>query len=262
MIRRCGPSRRTGRRDRAAGAAVRPPSAQTRADLIPLGQSAASGAVCQAVRDYDDPVVQGAGRRAWNIRAAAGGRAARAASTPYPQTTRRRRPWETALDHPRPMLRRKSRRPWRAWAPANRRACRSAWRQGPLPGLHHQAAAGTYAAEGAAQIADVLETGLKVVSGKGYMPAANGPRADLSRQRRSRPYFGGATGGLARAQAAATADLGPPARPRLRPEQRVALRGRHRPAALVADAERAARRRPRWATPDEPGAQRLEQSNT
>ena len=42
--------------------------AQTRADLIPLGRSAASGAVCQAVRDYDDPVVQAAGRRAWNIR--------------------------------------------------------------------------------------------------------------------------------------------------------------------------------------------------
>ena len=45
-----------------------PASAQTRADLIPLGASAASGAVCQAIRDYDDPVVQGAGRRAWNIR--------------------------------------------------------------------------------------------------------------------------------------------------------------------------------------------------
>lgn len=42
-------------------------SAQTRADLIPLGQSSASGAVCQAVRDYDDPVVQAAGRRAWSI---------------------------------------------------------------------------------------------------------------------------------------------------------------------------------------------------
>ena len=42
--------------------------AQTRADLIPLGQSAASGAVCQAVRDYDDPLAQGPGRRAWNIR--------------------------------------------------------------------------------------------------------------------------------------------------------------------------------------------------
>ena len=42
--------------------------AQTRADLIPLGRSAASGAVCQAVRDYDDSVVQAAGRRAWNIR--------------------------------------------------------------------------------------------------------------------------------------------------------------------------------------------------
>ncbi|MGZ3376125.1 MAG: hypothetical protein ACXU8S_05975, partial [Phenylobacterium sp.] len=41
--------------------------AQTRADLIPLGRSAASGAVCEAVRDYDDPVVQGQGRRGWNI---------------------------------------------------------------------------------------------------------------------------------------------------------------------------------------------------
>ena len=32
--------------------------AQTRADLIPLGRSAASGAVCEAVRDYDDPRLQ------------------------------------------------------------------------------------------------------------------------------------------------------------------------------------------------------------
>ena len=42
--------------------------AQTRADLIPLGRSAASGAVCEALRDYDDPVVQAAGRRGWNVR--------------------------------------------------------------------------------------------------------------------------------------------------------------------------------------------------
>src|SRR5436305_7000705 len=43
-------------------------AAQTRADLIPLGRSGASGAVCEAVRDYDDPVVQAAGRRGWNVR--------------------------------------------------------------------------------------------------------------------------------------------------------------------------------------------------
>src|SRR5262245_30976333 len=45
-----------------------PVAAQTRADVIPLGRSAASGAVCQAYRDYDDTAVQAPGRRAWTVR--------------------------------------------------------------------------------------------------------------------------------------------------------------------------------------------------
>jgi CHAT domain-containing protein len=37
-------------------------------ELFPLGQSGASGAVCEAVRDYQDPLGQGADAKAWRLR--------------------------------------------------------------------------------------------------------------------------------------------------------------------------------------------------
>lgn len=37
-------------------------------ELFPLGQSAASGAVCEAVRDYQDPLGQGPQAKAWRLR--------------------------------------------------------------------------------------------------------------------------------------------------------------------------------------------------
>ncbi len=48
----------------AAGGA---PAAAAPRDDFPLGQSARSGLVCQAVRDWDDPVGGGSGRRAWQV---------------------------------------------------------------------------------------------------------------------------------------------------------------------------------------------------
>ncbi|WP_337189102.1 CHAT domain-containing protein [Phenylobacterium sp.] len=179
-----------------------PAKAQTRADLIPLGQSAASGAVCQAVRDYDDPSVQAAGRRTWNIRC---------------------RGWEGSLGRLYVMPRAddvqvvESALATRASCEAGkseelaglgavtRRACRSVAGQAPYLAYASERRGGYYAAEGPAQIADILETGLKVVAGAIRPPAASDVQTSAASAEIAAD-FGGATGGLARSQAAAAAD--------------------------------------------------------
>lgn len=183
--------------------------AQTRADLIPLGRSATSGAVCEAVRDYDDPVVQAQGRRGWNVHC---------------------RGWDVSLGRIYFLPNTAAETAW-SQALANRAACAAA-KSGTVAGLspvtrracHAAGSNATYvayvakhgrrlvAAEGASQIADVLETGLRVVAGAAKPPAAaevqiSAASAEIAAD------FGGASGGLARAQAAAAAD---PARLRTR----------------------------------------------
>lgn len=176
--------------------------AQTRADLIPLGQSAASGAVCQAVRDYDDPVVQAAGRRAWSIRCRGWeGSLGRLYALPK---ARDAQAWDAALGA-RAQCSAGKAGSVAGVGPVSRRACRSAAGQAPYVAYTADKAGRLYAAEGAAQIADVLETGLKVVSGAVKPPA----QAEVQTSAASAEIaadFGGATGGLARSQAAAAAD--------------------------------------------------------
>jgi CHAT domain-containing protein len=182
---------------------------QTRADLIPLGQSATSGAVCQAVRDYDDPVVQAAGRRAWNIRC---------------------RGWEGSLGRIYAFDKAADASAWEAALPAraqcadtktqdlgalagvSRRACRSVRGSAPYVTYAARKGAGAYAAEGPAQIADVLETGLKIAAGTVKAPAAAAVQTSAASAEIAAD-FGGAAGGLARSQAAASTD---PARLRAR----------------------------------------------
>jgi CHAT domain-containing protein len=189
----------------ATGAAA----AQTRADVVALGRSATSGAVCQAFRDYDDPVALGAGRRAWAVRCRgwdgvlgrlyALDKAADAGS------------WQNALAGRATCAEPKS-QPLAGLTDANRRACRTAAGKAAYLAYDAKRGSGAYAADGVAQIADVLETGLRVVSG-----AARPPKmAEVQTSAASAEIaadFGGATGGLARAQAAAAAD---PARLRTR----------------------------------------------
>ncbi|HEX2802232.1 MAG TPA: hypothetical protein VHN73_09235, partial [Phenylobacterium sp.] len=183
--------------------------AQTRADLIPLGRSSASGAVCEAVRDYDDPVVQGPGRRAWSVRC---------------------RGWETSLGRLYSLPTSADEPIWSKALAAraacadgktqvlaglssvSRRACRSAVGSAPYLAYAARKGAGVYAAEGASQIADVLETGLRVVSGAAKPPADTAVQVSAANAEIAAD-FGGAAGGLARAQAAAAAD---PARLRAR----------------------------------------------
>jgi hypothetical protein len=145
-------------------------SAQTRADLIPLGQSAASGAVCQAVRDYDDPLAQGAGRRAWNIRCRGWeGSLGRIYVLPKGADAGA---WETSLAR-RAACESSKTDQVAGLGGVTRRACRSAAGQAPYLAYVSNKGGGLYAAEGPAQIADVLETGLKVVAGAMKPPAAS-----------------------------------------------------------------------------------------
>ena len=184
--------------------------AQTRADLIPLGQSATSGAVCQAVRDYDDPVVQAAGRRAWNIRCRGWeGSLGRLYALPKAADVA---VWETALKSRAECDAESKSAAVAGLGTVSRRACRSASGKAPYLAYNSGKGGALYTAEGPAQIADVLETGLKVVSGASKAPAASDIQTSAASAEIAAD-FGGASGGLARSQAAATAD---PARLRTR----------------------------------------------
>jgi CHAT domain-containing protein len=190
----------------AAPAAAR---AQTRADLIPLGSSAASGAVCQAFRDYDDPVVQAQGRRAWNIRCRGWeGSLGRLYVLPKAADAG---VWQTALGARAACADSKS-ETVAGVGPVTRRACRTSGGKAPYLAYDARKGGGLYAAEGAAQIADVLETGLKVIAGAAKPPKASEVQTSAASAEIAAD-FGGATGGLARSQAAAATD---PARLRAR----------------------------------------------
>lgn len=184
--------------------------AQTRADLIPLGRSGASGAVCQAVRDYDDPVVQAAGRRAWNIRCRGWeGSLGRLYALPKAADAGA---WEAALKERAECDADAKSESVTGLGPVTRRACRSTAGKAPYLAYNSGRGGGYFTAEGPAQIADVLETGLKVVSGAMKPPAASEVQSSAASAEIAAD-FGGATGGLARSQAAAAAD---PARLRAR----------------------------------------------
>jgi CHAT domain-containing protein len=182
--------------------------AETRADLIPLGRSAASGAVCEALRDYEDPVVQAQGRRAWNVRCRGWdvslGRLYVLPDAPAHQA------WDKSLAARATCAAPKSESIAGLGAVA-RRACRT-----PTNATYVAYGAGKgrrlYAAEGASQIADVLESGLKIVAGVAKPPKAAEVQVSAASAEIAAD-FGGASGGLARAQAAAAAD---PARLRAR----------------------------------------------
>ncbi len=178
--------------------------AQTRADLIPLGRSAASGAVCEAVRDYDDPVVQAAGRRGWNIHC---------------------RGWDVSLGRLYVLPNGAAEAAWTQALAArascalpksetltglgavSRSACHATNSKASYLSYGAKKGQATFAAEGASQIADVLETGLRVVAGAAKPPKISDVQVSAASAEIAAD-FGGASGGLAKAQAAAAADPG------------------------------------------------------
>jgi CHAT domain-containing protein len=183
--------------------------AQTRADLIPLGRSAVSGAVCEAVRDYDDPVVQAQGRRGWNIHCR--GWDVSLGRLYVLPTSAGETAWTQALAQRAVCTEPKS-ETLAGLGAVNRRACHATGSNSTYLSYGAKHGQTLFAAEGASQIADVLETGLRVVAGAAKPPQL----ADVQVSAASAEIasdFGGSAGGLAHAQAAAAND---PARLRAR----------------------------------------------
>ncbi len=184
-------------------------NAQTRADLIPLGRSSASGAVCEAVRDYDDPVAQGVGRRAWNVRCR-GWEASLGRLYNLPGAGDQAL-WTEALGKRAACTEGKT-QTLAGLGSVTRSPCRLTSGKAAYVTYQAKKGGGLYTAEGASQIADVLETGLRVVSGVAKPPKASDVQVSAASAEIAAD-FGGSAGGLARAQAAAASD---PARLRAR----------------------------------------------
>lgn len=164
-------------------------------ETFPLGQSSASGAVCEAARDYQDPLAQGAGARAWRVRC-------RGYSTTlgrlYELPASRAADWQAALAQ-----RARCEAPKPGPAGSTRAACRAG--DGAAPYVVFSASRGRslIAAEGLAPLADVLETALKVAGGA-RPPAVTAVQTSAAQAEIAADFPG--MQGLAAAAAAAAAD--------------------------------------------------------
>ncbi len=136
-----------------------------------LGQSARSGAVCQAVRDFDDPLASKAGLRAWQVMcrgwsqtlgriyAFHGGGAA--AAQAWRTALAERATCEPGAAVPDPVL-----------SKTTLATCKSKPLGVNYVAYEAQAGHDVIAAEGYAAIGDVLATGVKVALGRAPPPAA------------------------------------------------------------------------------------------
>ncbi|MCC7267791.1 MAG: CHAT domain-containing protein, partial [Caulobacteraceae bacterium] len=174
-------------------------AAQTLPEVFPLGRSKASGAVCQAVRDYDDPAAQARGARAWRVECRGYSAAlGRLYTLPQPQAAawRQALPARAACEAPAAAT-------LAGVKGAERATCRTAERQAAYVAYSAQHGRNLVAAEGYAPLSDVLETGLRVVAG-----AAKPPQATEIQVSAAQAEVGGgfAGGGLAAAEEAAAND--------------------------------------------------------
>jgi len=167
-------------------------------ELFPLGQSAASGAVCEAVRDYHDPLGQGADAKAWRLRC-------RGYSTVlgrvYQLPVGAKATWSAALK-----ARAECAEPEAAPAgiPATLATCKIGG-QGEAPYIVYvsEKAGVLTVVEGLAPLSDVIETGLKVALGAAP-PKATEVQASAAQAEIAADFPN--MMGLAAAEAAAAAD--------------------------------------------------------
>ena len=153
----------------ASGAAASP-----REDFA-LGQSGHSGAVCEAVRDWDDPAASAQGARAWQVKCR-GWTQTLGRLYLLPGAAKAQAAWRTALmaradcQTAKPL-------PAGGLAGESVAACKLKGSGAPYVVYAAQRGGATAAAEGFTPIADVLETGVKVASG-----AVPPPRATQTQQ--------------------------------------------------------------------------------
>lgn len=180
--------------------AMSPASAQPVAEAFPLGQGGRSGAVCDAVRNYDDALAQAPGVKAWTVRC---------------------RGWDVPLGHlyrlshgqdawiadlqTRAKCREPREQSMAGLSRLRRSACALAKSGSEYVTYVGARRSGTVVAEGFPSIADVLESGLRVVAGVARPPKATDRQVSAA-QAEIAADFGGSVESLARANAAAAAD--------------------------------------------------------
>ena len=178
-----------------AGAATAAPLPE----LFPLGQSGASGAVCEAVRDYQDALGQGADAKAWRLRCRG---YSSALGRIYQLPAGQKAAWTAAL-----RTRAECSAPEAApgGLPATLATCRMGGAQGaPYVVFVAEKGGSVTVAEGLAPLSDVVETGLKVALGLAKAPASTEVRASAAQAEIAADFPN--MGGLAAADAAAAAD--------------------------------------------------------
>jgi CHAT domain-containing protein len=170
-------------------------------DVTPLGRSLSSGAVCQAVRDYGDPLAQHPAARAWSIRCLGW-------DIPIGRIYRLR-PADVAAWRRdfavRTACQSVKHEPLTGFAFTEQTLCRSQPLNIPYIGYVARRGRFTDIAEGFAQTADVLEAGLKVTAGVMAPPAALASQSSQAAAAVA-AEFGGDSSGLASAEKAAKGD--------------------------------------------------------
>jgi CHAT domain-containing protein len=177
-------------------------SAQPRSEVFPLGRSNLSGAVCQAVRDYDDDLNRFRGSRAWGVRCqgweAQLGRIYVLRDAPAEVAWRQDLAARASCAAP-------SARPIGGLGDAVQQTCRSGGNAHPYIVYAGAGGKGRIVAEGYGELADVLETGARIVAGATPPPEAMSLQTSVA-SRELAADFGGPLSGLAQAQAAALRD--------------------------------------------------------
>ncbi|MDZ4371653.1 MAG: tetratricopeptide repeat protein, partial [Phenylobacterium sp.] len=168
-------------------------------EVFSLGQSGASGAICEAVRDYQDPMGQGGQARAWRIRCRGYSTGlGRIYQLPAAQTGA----WREALSI------RAQCAPGEAapgGLPGTLAACRLGGQEGaPYVVFTAEDDGALTVVEGLAPLSDVLETGLKVALGLAKAPASTEIRTSAAQAEIAADFPN--MSGLAAAEAAAAAD--------------------------------------------------------
>ncbi|WP_397417923.1 CHAT domain-containing protein [Phenylobacterium sp.] len=143
-------------------------------EVFPLGQSGGSGAICEAVRDYQDPLGQG-GAKAWRVRCR--GYSTTALGRIYQLPATQRAAWQAAL-----ATRADCQAPEAApgGIPGELASCRLKTGSTPYVAFSRTRGGALVVAEGLAPLSDVIETGWKVALGEVPPPKSTEVRASAA----------------------------------------------------------------------------------
>ena len=168
------------------------------AEVVPLGQSGSNGSICEAIRDYPDPLGQGSQAKAWRLRC-------RGYTTVlgriYQLPMNQKAAWQTTLAA-RAKCSAQAAGP--GGLPGKMSTCKLT--QGAVPYVVFVSESGSTltVAEGLAPLADVIETGLKVAPGLTTPPNITAVQTSAAQAEIAADFPN--MSGLAAAEAASTVD--------------------------------------------------------